>query len=113
MPSLGVRHPILMSLNRYEQAVFDYWEKHPEERRHWQAKVVAAAKQAEEAGTIARSLERELWDYWVERAEHVAALRDLQSGGTRRVSLLNLADYVLRLWGPPRKPKNPRPPGEP
>lgn len=99
-----------MSLNRYEQAVFDYWEKQPEERRHWQAKVVAAARLTEEPGVVARALERELWDYFVERSEHVRSLRDLHAGGVRRVSLLNLADYVLRLWGPPRKPKNPTPP---
>lgn len=99
-----------MSLNRYEQTVFDYWEKHPEERHHWQSKVAAAARQMEDAGLVARTLERELWDYFVERSEQVARFRDLHSGGVRRISLLNLADYLLRLWGPPRKPKNPAPP---
>lgn len=100
-----------MSLNRYEQALFDYWAKQPEEQRHWQAKVVAQARAVGDQGEIARALERELWDYFRERAEHVAVLRDLQLG--RRVSLLNLADYVLRLWGPPRKSKNPPAPASP
>lgn len=103
-----------MSLNRYEQTVFDYWEKQPEERRHWQAKVLDLARVNPDIGTCARELERELWDYFRERAEHVPVFRDLQGGGRMpRISLLNLADYVLRLWGPPRKPKNPPPSNRP
>ena len=106
-----------MSLNRYEQTVFDYWAKHPEERRHWQDKVVAASKNADATGENTRLLERELWDYFVERREHVAVLRDLdRTGVLRRISLLNLADHLFRLWGPPPKPKkaegSPRPQGE-
>jgi hypothetical protein len=98
---------ILMSLNRYEQLMFDYWEMQPDERRHWQAKVAAATQGAAEPGEVARALERELWEYFVERAQHVARFRELDTGGLRRVSLLNLADHVIRLWGPPPKPKKP------
>jgi len=95
-----------MSLNRYEQTVFDYWEKQPDERRHWQAKVGAAARSAAGgSGEVARALERELWDYFVERSQHVPVFRDYAAGGLRRVSLLNLAEHALRLWGPPPKPK--------
>ena len=94
-----------MSLNRYEQAVFDYWEKEPDERRHWQSKVAAIALQASGPGEVARALDRDLWDYFSERAQHVPVFRDLVAGGLRRVSLLNLADHLLRLWGPPPKPK--------
>ncbi len=94
-----------MSLNRYEQTVFDYWEKQPEERRHWQTKVMMAAQATADPGEVARGLERELWDYFVERREHVSAFRDLGTHALRRISLLNLADYLLRLWGPPPKPK--------
>ncbi len=54
-------------------------------------------------GENARSLERDLWEYFVERSQHVPVFRDLSIGGLRRVSLLNLAEYVLRLWGPPPK----------
>jgi hypothetical protein len=97
--------PVEMSLNRYEQALFDYWEKHPEERRHWQVKVVAVAQIPAEPGEVARRLDRELWDYFVERSEHVPRFHDLNTNGLRRISLLNLAEYLLRLWGPPPKPK--------
>ena len=91
-----------MSLNRHEQAVFDYWDKHIDERRHWQAKVAGLTHGP---APDARALERELWDYFVERIPHVAGLRELHAGGPRRVSLLNLAEHVIRLWGPPPKPK--------
>ncbi len=86
-----------MSLNRYEQAIFDYWERQPDEKRHWQTKVAAATLGA---GT-AQEMERELWAYFEERSAQVPRLQDLRSSGARRVSLLNLAEYLLRLWGPP------------
>lgn len=97
-----------MSLNRYEQSLFDYWEKQPDERRHWQSKTLDAARARPGAvGEAARTLERELWAYFVERSGQVAALRELQAGGVRRVSLQNLAELMLRLWGPLPKPKSP------
>jgi hypothetical protein len=97
-----------MSLNRYEQTMFNYWQRQPDELSHWKTKVMAAAKIVAEPGEIARSLERELWDYFVERSQYVPAIRDLVGiGGLRRVSLLNLAEYVLRLWGPPIKNRKP------
>jgi hypothetical protein len=97
-----------MSLNRYEQALFDYWERALDERRHWQAKVTDLMRNpAQSPGELARGLERELWDHLVERTPHVPALRALNAPGLARVSLLNLAEYVIRLWGPPPKPKKP------
>ena len=102
-----VKNRLEMSLNRYEQALFDYWDKQPDERRHWQTKVVEAARISGPPGEAARTLERELWDHFTERSPHVPALRELSIGGLRRVSLLNLAEHLLRLWGPPPKPKKP------
>lgn len=97
-----------MSLNRYEQAIFDYWERAPDERRHWQSKVVDLTRAGADVG-LARGLERELSEYLAERSAHVPALRDLRTDGGPRVSLLNLAEHVIRLWGPPPKPKKPTP----
>jgi hypothetical protein len=94
-----------MSLNRYEQAVFIYWEQQPDERRHWQAKVVEATRGVGLPVEAARALERELWSYFVERSANVPALRSLGVAATQRVSLLNLAEHIIRLWGPPPKPK--------
>ncbi len=95
-----------MSLNRYEQSLFDYWERQPEERRHWQAKTLEAVRARGSAvGDAARSLERDLWDYFVERSANVRALQELSPGGVRRVSMMNLAELMLRLWGPLPKPR--------
>jgi hypothetical protein len=96
-----------MSLNKYEQGLFDYLDQNPEERRHWQAKASSAAIQPGEPGVAARDLERELWAYFAERSEHVGSLRQLHDGGIRRVSMQNLSEYLIRLFGPPvprRKP---------
>jgi hypothetical protein len=99
-----------MSLNRYEQFLFDYWERQPDERRHWQAKTLEAAKARSGAvGEAARLLERQLWDYFVERSAQVPALAELSRGGVPRISLQNLAELMLRLWGPLPKPKRPAP----
>lgn len=89
-----------MSLNRFEQTMFDYWESHPDERRHWQMKTGEALRRFP-GGEAARSLERELWDYLRERSEHVADLRRLLGANPPRISLLNLAEYMVRVWGPP------------
>ena len=95
-----------MSLNRYEQAIFDYWEKQPDERRHWVAKVTEMTR-TQSTAEAARPLERELWEYFVERREHVPQLRDPGLQGLPRVSLLNLAEHLLRVWGPLPKPRKP------
>jgi len=100
-----------MSLNRYEQTLFSYWESQPDERRHWQVKVQEMTRAAGQPGETARILERELWDHFVERSPHVPRLRELSHGGLRRVSLLNLAEHIIRLWGSPPKPR--KPPGVP
>ncbi len=93
-----------MSLNRCEQAVFDYWDRAPDERRHWQAKVTDLTRSGPDMA-LARGLERDLWTYLQERSAHVPALRDLRVESGPKVSLLNLAEYLIRLWGPPPKPK--------
>ena len=103
--------PSKMSLNRYEQALFDYWERAVDERRHWQNKVVDLTRgPAVASGDLARSLERELWEYLVERTPHVPALRNLNASALSRVSMLNLAEHVIRLWGPAPKPRKPAAP---
>ncbi|MDB6115358.1 MAG: hypothetical protein JWQ62_2303 [Lacunisphaera sp.] len=99
-----------MSLNRYEQAVFDYVAGHPDEHRFWLGKISAATRVPGTSGEVARALERDLWDYFAERSQHVPALRELNTGGLRRLSFLNLAEHLLRRWGPPPK-SNQRPPG--
>lgn len=96
-----------MSLNRYEQIIFNYWQTQPDELQFWKTKVIAASRIVSAPGETPRELERELWHYFAERSQHVPLFKDLNVGGVRRVSLLNLAEYLLRLWGPPPKPRKP------
>ena len=96
-----------MSLNRYEQAIFNYWTKQPDELRHWRGKVAESAQRKAASGEVARELERDLWDYLAERSPHVPQLRELAGASLPRVSFLNLAEHVIRLWGPPLKSKPP------
>ena len=103
--ALACKNPSEMSLNRYEQTLFSYWEKQSDERRHWQTKVAEMTRGLEIPVEAARTLERELWDHLLERAPHVPALRALGISAAQRVSLLNLAEYIVRLWGPMPKPK--------
>src|SRR5688500_16375311 len=88
-----------MSLNRFEQALFVYLEANVDERRHWQSSVSDLAMRSGVPGEAASGLERDLWNYLVERSAHVPQLRELGVTGLRRVSLLNLAEHLLRLWG--------------
>ena len=96
-----------MSLNKYEQTLFEYIDRHTEERRFWHGKLHEVAGRVGNGGEAVRELEREMWDYYTERSQHIPALRELNTGGLRRVSLLNLTEYLLRVWGPPPRPKKP------
>ena len=81
-----------MSLNRFEQRVFDYWEGHRDERKFWQEKVRAAAKIAPDWHAVAARLDGELWHYYVERSGVVPVFREAaRHEGLRRTSMKNLA----------------------
>ncbi len=90
-----------MSLNKYELAIYDYWGRSPEEQRHWRMKVRELGATGNSRTETACQLERELWAYLMERSPHVPALCPSAAGPLPRVSLLNLAEHILRLWGPP------------
>ncbi len=94
-----------MSLNRFEQAVFDYLQAHPDELRHWENKISSRVRHG---GMDSSAVADELWHYIRERGNHTEPFRGwMERGGVPRTSLLNLADYLLRIWGPPvpkRKP---------
>lgn len=94
---------LTVSLNRYETLLFDYMQSEPDERRHWERKV----KEASTAGpSPVRVLNAELWDYFCERSEHVPALRRVaQHEGLARLSMVNLAEHLLILWGEPGGPR--------
>jgi len=93
-----------MSLNRCEQRVFDYLQRHPEERHHWQGKFQAAAKAADSVHVAADQLAQDLWRYYEERSAVAQPFKDaVLQEGLKRTSMKNLAELLLRLWTEPRK----------
>lgn len=102
-----------MSLNRFESALQFYIENHPEERRYWQDKVRSAtAATGGHPRAAAPGLERDLQAYLQERSRHVPDLQSLAIGNASRVSLLNLAELMVRLWVPLPRPTKPREPSD-
>lgn len=97
-----------MSLNRTEQRLFDYVERHPEERHFWVNKVQGIVAGTENPHGAATRLEAELWHYYRERSGVVREFQETaQREGLARTSMRNLAEYWLRLWVAPRPKKPP------
>lgn len=90
-----------MSLNRVEHLLFEYIDKHPEERQYWLYKVRDTAKLALSLHQAAEHIDADLWHYFKERAAVVPMLREfVQRYGLARTSMKNLAEYFLRIWAP-------------
>jgi len=100
-----------MSLNRSEQALYDYIKRHPEERQHFQNKVRAIVAGSSEAPVAVARIDSELWRYFGERSAVVPALHEVvRALGPQRTSMKNLAEFLVRLWSDP-KPRKPAPAG--
>src|SRR5579862_6160929 len=97
-----------MSLNRFEQLVFDYVRGHADERQYWQDKVRRIVTQADSIQQAAARLDGEFWRYFEERSNAVPTFKKMMgSPAPRRVSMLNLAELLIRLWTEPRpRPKS-------
>jgi len=95
-----------MSLNRTEQQLFDHILGHADERQHWEMKVreLLRAKAPAGGGQIAPAvLAEELWRYHLERlGTHASYRQTAGREGTQRTSMRNLAEHLLRVWGPAR-----------
>ena len=102
----GASHVGRMSLNRCEQRVFDYLQRHPEERHYWQGKFQSVAKASADDHVAAMRLEPELWRYYEERSAVAAPFKEAaRHEGLGRTSMRNLAELLLRLWTEPRPKK--------
>jgi hypothetical protein len=100
-----------VSLNRSEQQIFEYIETNRDERQFWEYKVRDFASKFADLSQAASVIESELWRYYVERSGVVPEFkRTAEREGLRRMSMRNLADYLLRLWVAPRPKKNPSEP---
>ena len=93
-----------MSLNRCEQQLFDYVQRNPEERHYWVQKVRGVAAGQVDPHAASMILDGELWRYLEERARVVAEFREYGMTGSKRLSLRNLAEYLLRVWVAPKPP---------
>ena len=101
-----------MSLNRSEQRVFDYLQRHPDERHYWQAKFHRLSKEHTDERIAVEQVEPELWRYYVERSAVVALFKEAAATeGLGRTSMKNLAELLMRLWTEP-KPKKKSVPAE-
>src|SRR4051812_42130143 len=98
-----------MSLNRCEQRVFDYLQRHVDEREYWRNKFQRVAKAASDDHVAVAQLEPDLWRYYEERSAVAAPFKEAaRLEGMQRTSMKNLAELLLRLWTAPRvKKKSP------
>ena len=88
-----------MSLNRCEQRVFDYLQKHQDERQFWQGKFQRASKDIADERIVSETMESELWRYYRERSEVVPSFKEAVAlEGSQRMSMKNLSELLLRLW---------------
>ena len=96
-----------MSLNRSEQLLHDYVQQHREERQFWQNKVRAIVSSSADIPAAVARIDSELWRYYEERSSVVPLFVSASRAfGTKRISMKNLAEYLVRLWTEPR-PKKP------
>ena len=90
-----------MALNQIEQRLFEYVRANPEEKHFWEQKVRALAAAHPDDFAAGAALDAEIRAYVAERARVVRSLADLPAG----ISMRNLAEYLLRVWAPPRAKK--------
>jgi hypothetical protein len=96
----------IMSLNRYEQILMNYLECHSEEKRFWEARVTEISRRGGRRESRALELNGILWEYFEERARFESRFREvLIHEGDRKISMLNLSEYLLRMWAPPPQKK--------
>jgi hypothetical protein len=92
-----------MSLNPTEEMLMGYLQSHAEERHYWEAKVREVMEKSRDDHASSASLAHGLWHYYEERCRWVPALR--KAGGKEagaRISMRNLAEHLMRIWGPVR-----------
>ena len=92
-------HGFTVSLNSIEQRLWEYIQGSPDERQHWLDKVRRLSSSAANGSSAAARIESELWNYYVERANVVPAIREqVRREGLSRTSMRNLAEYLVQFW---------------
>ncbi|RME72494.1 MAG: hypothetical protein D6781_02125 [Verrucomicrobia bacterium] len=88
-----------MSLNRCEEALLNYLEDHPDEKRFWTSRVLELDGVGGTREGLASTLDQELRAYAAERDR--LAPPDHQRFGGGSVSMRNLAELLFLTWTPP------------
>ena len=92
-----------MSLNGTERILFDYIIRHADERHFWEEKVRDLTRVPGDDFAISRSLANALRSYHDERCRAGSIPADAVDGsGLNRLMLINLAEHLIRIWGPVR-----------
>ncbi len=95
-----------MSLNRYEQMLLDYVQSHPDEKHYWKERVLEIDKLPLLREQIVIELNGQLWSYFEERSRHESPFKDIvMHEGSGKISMLNLSEYLLATWTPPKPQK--------
>lgn len=90
-----------MSLNRYEQMLFNYVDSNPDERVYWRSRVTELANSKRRREEAVLNLNQMLWEYFEERARFESPFREVAiHEGLQRISMLNLSERLLALWAP-------------
>jgi hypothetical protein len=88
-----------VSLNRYEQTLYDYVKSHPDERQYWQDKVRALVADSIDTPAGVARVDSELWRYFEERSAVLPSFGGTErQSGLRRTSMKSLAELLIRLW---------------
>ncbi len=86
--------------------LFNYIECHAEEKRFWEARVLETSRLAIRRESQALELNGLLWEYFEERSRFESPFREVViHEGDRKISMLNLSEYLLRMWAPLPKKK--------
>jgi len=97
-----------MSLNRAEQILFDYMENHAEERHFWREKVLDVMEKNGNDFAVSATLAIELGLYCEERRHAGSVVTEVVTDKyVKHFSFRNLAEHLMRIWGPVRPPRQP------
>ena len=102
--SFAAAHVARMSLNASEQMIFDYVQRHPDERHYWVEKVQKTSARSIDDYEAARLLETDLWRYFEERSGVASPFKEVAARqGLRRTSSSARFLMLVRLWTQPRR----------
>lgn len=84
--------------------LFDYLEGRDDEKRYWEARVMDIWSKDKATKRAVLTLNALLWEYFEERSRHESPFREVVlREGAAKISMLNLSEYLLRMWTVPSR----------